>query len=315
MINFINLQEQEESQNISIKKIELTPSENPIQDIVLQPLEIPTEQKEESEGCIQEQCKINIGCSEEFFAIKNLFSELTDDYQRAIIRQNLGIADDASLLWGKIQGNLSNQQDLVKFIQEIAGADSDEIITQLNLKLKYWTQQIENKIESLASNITSIEVIPQYAIPNQLPVDVLLIWEYDQPVQAQAVNEITLNPDTRNYIFRNVTDTLHIRLSYFYNNVWLSRNINFNVTFPIYYGTSVNYEDNNYTINKNFKINAGEGQYIYVMSKDVIDLSVNGIVGGFEQIGTTNIALNRYLIYKSANPNLGETTIRVYDQE
>lgn len=315
MMNFINLQEQEEPQNISIKKIELTPSEDPIQDIVLQPLEIPTEQKEESEGCIQEQCKINVGCSEEFFAIKNLFSELTDDYQRAIIRQNLGITDEASLLWGKIQGNLANQEDLVKFIQDTAGADADEIITQLNLKLKYWTQQIENKIESLASNITSIEVIPQYAIPNQLPVDVLLIWEYDQPVEAQAVNGIALNSNERSYIFKDVTNTLPIRLSYLYNNTWLSRNINFNVTFPIYYGTSANYEDNNYTINKSFKVNAQENQYIYVMSKDIIDLSVNGIVGGFEQVGTTNIASNRYIIYKSSNPNLGETTIRTHDQE
>jgi len=51
------------------------------------------------------------------------------------------------------------------------------------------------------------------------------------------------------------------------------------------------------------------------MSKDIIDLSVNGIVGGFEQVGTTNIASNRYIIYKSSNPNLGETTIRTHDQE
>jgi hypothetical protein len=51
------------------------------------------------------------------------------------------------------------------------------------------------------------------------------------------------------------------------------------------------------------------------MSKNMIDLAVNGIVGGFEQVGVTNIASNRYTIYKSTNSNLGETTVRVYDQE
>lgn len=283
--------------------------------IILDKIQIPDTQEQESEGCIQEACKIKIGCTDEYFAIRNLFSELTDDYQRAIIRQNLGIADDASLLWGKIQGNLSNQQDLVRFIQETSGADSNEIITQLNLKLKYWTQQIENKIESLASNITSIELVPQYAIPNQLPVDVVLIWEYDQPVEDQSVNGITLSPETRSYIFRNVTDSFSVRLAYNYNNVWLARNINFDVSFPVYFGTSANYEDNRYTLGSQFKVNAGEDQYIYVMSKNNIDLSVNGIIGGFEQVGVTNIASNRYTIYKSTNPNLGETIVRIHDQE
>lgn len=313
MMDFINLQDQQEPQDLAIKKIELAPSGDSIQDIVLQPIKIEVKDDKKSEGCIQEQCKIDVGCSKEFFAVENLFSELTDDYQRAIIRQNLGIADDASLVWGKIQGNLSKQEDLVNFIKDTAGADADEIITQLNLKLKYWSQQIENKIESLASNITSIEVIPQYAIPNQLPVDVLLIWEYEYPIQAQAVNGISLDPSIRSYIFRNVTDTVNARLSYQYNDIWLSRNINFEVVFPIYYGTSDNYENNRYTIDKSFKVNAEENQYIYVISKNVIDLSVNGIVGGFKQIGTTNIASNRYIIYKSVNPNLGETIIRVYD--
>jgi hypothetical protein len=32
-------------------------------------------------------------------------------------------------------------------------------------------------------------------------------------------------------------------------------------------------------------------------------------------MGTTNIASSRYFIYRSANPNLGETLIRVHGRE
>jgi hypothetical protein len=31
------------------------------------------------------------------------------------------------------------------------------------------------------------------------------------------------------------------------------------------------------------KVNAGENEYIYIMTKVPSDLSVNGIIGGFEQ--------------------------------
>jgi hypothetical protein len=95
----------------------------------------------------------------------------------------------------------------------------------------------------------------------------------------------------------------------------LARNITFEVTFPFFYGISENPEENAYTIQNKFKVIANEDQYIYVMSKNKINLSVNGIIGGFEEIGNTYISSVRYYIYKSVNPNLGETTIIVNDKE
>ena len=306
MMEFIDLQNIGENQSLNIIP------QDELQSIVINPQQ-QEEYKEPSEGCVQEQCRIDIGCGE-YFAVKNLFSELTDDWQRSIIRQNLGIADTNSLIWGKIQGNLVNQQDLVKFIADKAGEGSEAILEQVNLKLKYWSQSIENKIESLASNITSLELIPQYAIPDQLPIDLLVTWEYDQPVQAQAINNIVLDPNQRSYIFTNIADNHPVRLSYFYNGVWLARNVNFEVTFPTYYGLSANYQDNSYTTSNKFKVTPLENQYIYVMSKNDVDLSVNGIIGGFEVVGYTNISQSRYIIYKSINPNLGETIVRIHDK-
>ena len=295
--------------------INLVPEEENVE-IVLKPIDLNLETKpDESEGCIQRDCTDLHSCSTEYFAIKNLFSELTDDYQRAIIRQNLGISNNASTVWGKIEGNLANQKDLYKFVQDVMRSDEEGILENLNLELKYWTQQMENKIESLASNITSLQIVPRYAIPDQLPVDVLVYWEYDQPVQAQTINGIQLSPDQREYIFTNITDSLSIRLAYYYNNVWLARNINFEVTFPTYYGISDSYQEGSHTIKNQFTVTAGEGEYIYIFSKNYIDISVNGIIGGFQQIGTTTISQSRYVVYRSMHTNLGETLIRIHDRE
>ena len=314
-MNFVNLTPQEENPKIVMHTINVVPQEENTS-IVIKPIELNLEiPEQESEGCVQKSCNDIHTCSQDYFAIKNLFSELTDDYQRAIIRQNLGISDDLSLVWGKIGGNLANQKDLYKFVQEVMRGSENGILENLNLELKYWTQQIENKIESLASNIKSIQIVPRYAIPEQLPVDILVYWEYDQPVEAQTINGIALSNDQTEYIFRDVTDSLSIILAYYYNGVWLARNINFEVTFPTFYGTNEDFNECAHTINNSFTVDAGEGQYIYVYAHNPIDISVNGIIGGFEQIGIIDISSSRYIVYKSVNPNLGETLVRIHDRE
>ena len=313
-MNFVNINEENNIPSINLKNIKI--EQEPVREIIITPVEVVTpEEKEEKEGCIQAECPVTVGCSEEYFAIKNLFSELTDDYQRAIIRQNLGIADTGALLWGKIEGNLANQKDLYKFISDALRRDERGILDQVNLELKYWTQYIENKIESLASNITSIEIIPRYATSNQIPVDILVTWEYAQPVEAQTINNLVIDPEARTYIFKDIEESFTIRLSYYYNGVWLARNVNFDISFPTYYGTSPNYEECQYTIQDKVKVTAGEGEYIYVITKKPSDLSVNGIIGGFTYEGTTYISSIRYYVYKSLHPNLGETIVRIHDKE
>lgn len=315
-MNFINLNQESEPKNINIKQIQLNAPKEDVKDIVLHPIDLTIEtEQNESEGCIQQKVPDLHACTQKYFAIENLFSELTDDYQRSIIRQNLGITGKDSMLWGNIEGNLANQKDLYKLVQDLTKQNNKNILDNLNFELKYWTQQIENKIESLASNISSLQIVPRYAIPNQLPVDVVVQWEYEYPVEAQTINGVAIPVDQREFVFENVNDSLPIRLAYYYNGVWLARNINFEVEFPIFYGTSEDFTEDNYTIQNKFTVTANEGEYIYVISKNVIDLSVNGLIGGFDQIGFTNIASSRYIIYKSYNPSLGETLIRVHDKE
>ena len=313
-MNFVNINNSDTVPSINLNTIKI--EQEPVRDIIITPVEvILPEDPEEKEGCIKEECPVTVGCSGEYFAIKNLFSELTDDYQRAIIRQNLGIGGDGSLLWGKIEGNLANQKDLYKFIVDTLRGDEQGILDKVNLELKYWTQYIENKIESLASNVVSLEVIPRYATSNQLPVDVLVIWKYEQPVEAQTINRTVIDPEVRSYIFENVTEAFPIKLSYYLNGVWLTRNVNFDINFPTFYGTSPNWEEDNYTIEDKIRIDAGENEYIYVITKNQSDFSVNGIIGGFIQESIIYIQSIRYYVYRSVNPNLGDTIVRIHDKE
>lgn len=269
------------------------------------------------EPCIVNQCNIeeHYACPQEFFSIKNLFSELTSDYQRAVIRQNLGIGEEQALLWGKIQGNLANQQDLYKFIKQVAQADSDNIIQLVNQKLEYWTNYIENKIESAASNITSFQLKPQMSSIMETPVDLLVSWEYAQEVEAQKINGNDISPSTRNYLLPGLTETTEVKLSYYLNGMWLHKTVTFTIYAPCYYGVSANYEECESTYKDKFTVDAEDGLYIHVIAPVKSDFSVNGIIGGFVEEGTTYINNRRYFVYRSYNSGLGRTTITRHDLE
>lgn len=284
--------------------------ENPIK-IVLE--------SEEPEECVAQPCSIvnSYKCPDTkgYFSIENLFSELTSDYQRAIIRQNLGIGDAQSLVWGKIQGNLANQKDLYKFVQDKAKTDADKIIETINLQLDYWSHHIESKIESRASNITEFRIKPMYGTTMQLPVDVLLSWDYANEVERQKVNGYEIQPTTRNFLVQGITETKDITLSYYLDGLWLSRTITFTVYAPTFYGISSNFEECDSTVKDKFKVDAGEDEYIYILTAVPSEFSVNGLIGGFIDQGVTYVNERRYYVYKSVNSGLGATTITRHDSE
>lgn len=305
--------------NIEIPSIQVTfDADNEVPVCIKSPeYKIKVSDQEDSEPCIINQCNIedHYGCSQEYFSIKNLFSELTTDYQRAIIRQNLGIGDEQSLIWGKIQGNLANQQDLYNFIKNVAQADSDNILSLVNQKLTYWASYIENLVESKASNIVSFQLKPQQASITEIPIDLLVSWDYAQDVEAQKINNTEISPSTRNYLIQGITETTNVKLSYYLDGVWLSRNVTFTVYAPTYYGTSPNYEECNSTFKDKFTVDAEEDQYIYVLTPVKSELSVNGIIGGFIELDPIYVNERRYFTYRSYHPSLGKTTITRHDLE
>lgn len=116
------------------------------------------EDVEEESLCLKEDCSIQnqYGCTDErgYFLIDNLFSELTDDYQRTLARINLGIADEYALIWGNIKGNLLNQEDLYTFVTSSIDTNINNIINEINLKLSQWAYDINSAL-NLKANIYS----------------------------------------------------------------------------------------------------------------------------------------------------------------
>lgn len=104
--------------------------------------------------CIKDDCDTSkyYGCTggDDGFQKENLFSELTDEYQRTIARINLGIADEYALKWGNIKGNLSNQKDLYTFVTDSIAFDINKVIDEINLKLAQWACEIEIRLNNKA---------------------------------------------------------------------------------------------------------------------------------------------------------------------
>lgn len=81
------------------------------------------------------------------FKKSNLFSELVDDYQRSIARNNLGIADKYSLTWGAITGNIIQQIDLNNLIISQIAVYENALIDEINLALARWAVEINTELQ------------------------------------------------------------------------------------------------------------------------------------------------------------------------
>ena len=173
MAEFINLDHEEESLNISpysktpiitilpdseiidgnITQTEL--SGIPTEDVISIDIKQGYVEEIEESICIHESCDASTyygdANEDDSFKRSNLFSELTDEYQRAVARQNLGIADDYTLLWGNISGNLANQTDLYRFILDTIASEYNELIFEINLKLGQWGYEIRNELSQKAN--------------------------------------------------------------------------------------------------------------------------------------------------------------------
>jgi hypothetical protein len=321
--------------------------------------------KVEEEGvdhiCIKDDCDTSkyYGCTggDDGFQKENLFSELTDEYQRTIARINLGIADEYALKWGNIKGNLSNQKDLYTFVTDSIAFDINKVIDEINLKLAQWACEIEirfkNKADifspsfagtptttlplmtdnsnriastewvnakiaaaSIDDNVKAISLDPEYMCYGDEPTDVKVTWEYHKEVIEQSINGVTLSPEVREYIFTNRTTSMVITLKYKYEDISATRVVTFDIKYPNYFGTSPDYTKLDRTIDNVYTVNAGAGEYIYVMIPNGSNtvLGVSSIIGGFKLLGTQEIFSNLYYIFKSAQPGLGETTVEILDQ-
>lgn len=99
---------------------------------------------------VHEDCDVSrtygVGDSDSFKK-SNLFSELVDDYQRSIARNNLGIADKYSLVWGAITGNIIQQIDLNNLIVSQIATYENALIDEINLALARWAVELNTELQ------------------------------------------------------------------------------------------------------------------------------------------------------------------------
>lgn len=309
-------------------------------------------EQEEETICVINECDQKCNTQNEYFTIENLFSELNDDYKRAIARTNLGIADNLNLIWGNIGGNLINQVDLYNFVKDSVKQGNQEIIDSLNLNLSDWAKNITDQLnlkaniyspnftgeptttlaslldnsdriastkwvntvisEFLTGNEVKIEINPQYIYYGDNPQDITVTWQYFQDITSQSINGIDLDPNIRTYTFTNISEPFVITLTYKIGDKTYTKSKSLEIKFPIYYGT-----DNlsmQKTAETKFSINALEDQYIFILLPSDDYIAVNNIIGGFTLLQTQFINNCQYYLYRSVNTNLGLCNIDIIKQ-
>lgn len=256
------------------------------------------------------------------FKRENLFSELVNEYERAIARQNLGIGDSQTLNWGNIKGNIQNQEDLTRYIFDspqfngVPTAPTQLIIDSSNAIAT--TQWVVNYVKqhsgggsSNPTNLVLFTVTPDYATRDNEEVQVRINWEYNTEVSSQALNGEELDVTIREKTLL-LTDSTLIELNYVVDDKSYSKQYQFIFHYPFYFGTSDNYLLLTKTISKSFSMTVNQGEYIYLILpiNDAI-LSVNGFVGGFEIVNEFVLHNTMYYIYKSVNSGLGKLTVNL----
>ena len=160
---------------------------------------------------------------------------------------------------------------------------------------------------------------------------VVFSWTYNKNIVSQKFNNEVLEADLRSYIYNiPFNSNKGFKLEANDGEGDFSKSISFNFLNGRYWGVSNSNEyDNNFILSlskelveskaKTFTVNCGEGQYIFYCIPSRLgkcNFKVGGFEGGFNKIETIQFInssgyTESYDIYKSANDNLGNTTVVV----
>ena len=156
-------------------------------------------------------------------------------------------------------------------------------------------------------------------------------WAYNKNITSQAFANVSLDTNVRTYTYtRGIFNTTTLNLTASDGKNSCSRSITFTYANRIFYGVS-----NTSTYNvallrslsntlsnskaRSFTVNAGSNQHIFYAVPTRLGgckFAVHGFEGGFQKVATISYTNSQtytesYDIYKSDNPNLGNTTVVV----
>ena len=156
-------------------------------------------------------------------------------------------------------------------------------------------------------------------------------WAYNKNITSQAFANVSLDPSVRTYTYtKGIFNTTTLSLTASDGKGSCSKSITFTYANRIFYGVSSTSTYNTALLKslsntlsnskaRSFTVNAGSNQYIFYAVPTRLGgckFAVHGFEGGFEKVATISYTNSQsytesYDIYKSDNPNLGNTTVVV----
>ena len=255
--------------------------------------------------------KIPHDCQHQFLLKDNFLSEFLTKSEKEKVLNNLGIYDlNNESIWGQIKGDITKQKDLMEYLSQIfsdkyTNADYPEI------------KNIKDALDTaLYKPLTiSIQVNPNEILIGQT-LDIQISWDYNKSINNQEFDNTIISPSTRTYFLKNIstdqTHTLTVRDSC----KMYSYKINIPVVDSIDYIDSLEVptKDSKFTRTQ-FKdgasLTVNAANYIYILIPTSLSnpkFYVNGFEGGFQKVGQLQYYTDKN-IWRSDNPNLGQTTV------
>ena len=160
---------------------------------------------------------------------------------------------------------------------------------------------------------------------------VIINWTYSKRIISQLFDGVSMDLNTRSWLYKStLTTDKKFTLTASDVSKTFSKDISFNFYHGVYWGTSSDTTYNDTFImslskelrsnrNKTISVNCMENEYIYYCiptSYGKPTFSVGGFTGGFNKVSTIQFRnsygyTESYDIYRSANSNLGNTTVVV----
>ena len=225
--------------------------------------------------------------------------------------------------------NGTQQAPLGTIVDEIK-QNSQEKIREIESELNQTNAQL-SKLEDQVNPFTATLSISKSIAELGSSQDLTLNWSYNRDIKTQKINNDNLDISIRSKSYSNVsTSTTYTLTATSTLDLTTSKSVSITFTNGIYYGasSSTNYNSDliksltkELSTNKSrtITVNASSSEYIYYcvpVRLGECSFNVNGFDGGFDNVTTISFTndfgyTEDYRIYKSAQANLGNTTVIV----
>lgn len=230
------------------------------------------------------------------------------------------------------RNRLSNEEVRVRAEGLRVEAETERLANEEDRKQGYATMQdqiinIDEKVDPFNANIS---VTPNVAEKGSRVAEITAKWNYNKDITIQSINDENVVVGDRTKTIRgDFTDNQTVTLkATSVTKRTISRNATLMFKNGVYYGvsSSTTYDSNlikeltkvlDENKSRTVTVQSGSGQYIYYSYPSRLgtaSFNVGGFDGGFievAKISFTNASgyTEEYIIYKSTNANLGNTTV------